>query len=108
MNGTTCNTEEVLNECGFQRRNHHFTAQDIHIVKYIAAIVSQRAALLVSITTAILLKRISDNDVTIAIDGSVYKHHPRMDGWLCRIIRALAPAEKQVITTILITFCVPI
>lgn len=96
MNGTTCQTEELLTECGFQKRNHHFTAHDIRIVKYIAAIVSQRAALLVSITTAVLLKRISGNDITIAIDGSVYKHHPRMDGWLKRIIRALIPAEKRV------------
>lgn len=82
----------MLKESGFTSINH----EDILIVQYIAAIVSQRAAVLVSITTAVLLRRMSNDDVTIAIDGSVYKHHPRMDGWLTRIIKTLVPKDKIV------------
>lgn len=92
LKGTYHLTEQVLKESGFTSVSH----EDILIVQYIAAIVSQRAALLVSITTAVLLRRMSTNDVTIAIDGSVYKHHPRMDGWLNRIIKTMVPEDKIV------------
>lgn len=94
VKGTYHFTEQVLKESGFHSVSH----EDILIVQYVAAIVSQRAALLVSITTAVLIRRMSSNDVTVAIDGSVYKHHPRMDGWLNRIIKALIPEEKIVST----------
>lgn len=92
LKGTYHRTEQVLKESGFNSASH----EDILIVQYIAAIISQRAAILVSITTAVLLRRMSTNDVSIAIDGSVYKHHPRMDGWLNRIIKTLVPKDKIV------------
>lgn len=92
LNGTYHRTELVLKETGFDAISH----EDILIVQYVAAIVSQRAALLVAIPTAVLLRRMSRKDVTIAIDGSVYKHHPRMDGWLNRIIRTLVSDDKIV------------
>lgn len=92
LRGTYHLTEQVLKEIGIHSVSH----EDILIVQYITAIVSQRAAMLVSITTAVLLRRMSTNDITIAIDGSVYKHHPRMDGWLNRIISSLVPEEKIV------------
>lgn len=92
LDGTTTLTKEALEESNLNK----FTDDDIQIVQYVAALVSQRAALLVSITTAVLLHRIPCKDVTIAIDGSVYKKHPRMHGWLLRLIEKLAPPEKVV------------
>lgn len=95
MKGETHLTEEVLNEAGFQ----NVTEFDIAVAQHVAAVISHRAALLVSITTSVILKRLTCKDVTIAIDGSVYKNHPRMDEWLTRIIGKLNSTNKTVCNT---------
>lgn len=59
-----------------------FDVDDIKIIKHVAALISLRAAKLVSINTSILLNRMDNSEIVIAIDGSVYKHHPRLKGWL--------------------------
>lgn len=92
MDGTTNRTKEVLIKAGFQ----NITANDIATAQHISGVISHRAALLVSITTSVLLKRLIDPDVTIAIDGSVYKNHPRMHEWLTRIIGKLNTTKKIV------------
>lgn len=43
---------------------------------------------------ATLLDRIDKEQVTIAVDGSLYKHHPRLEGWMQRYISLLAPGRK--------------
>lgn len=58
--------------------------------------ISQRAAVLVSITTSNIVKRVYEKDLTIAIDGSVYKKHPRMKGWLNRLIECFNTSGKTV------------
>lgn len=92
MDGTTHLTKEVLIEAGLE----DVTPTDIAVVQHIAAVISHRAAILVSITTSVILNRLSSKDVTIAIDGSVYKKHPRMDEWLNRIIGKLNTTGKTV------------
>lgn len=92
MNSTTHLTKEVLAEAGFQNVTDH----DIAVIQHVAATVSHRAGLLVSITTSVILNRLTCQDVTIAIDGSVYKNHPRMDAWLNRIIAKLNTTGKLV------------
>lgn len=92
LDGTTHLTKEVLTEAGLQ----DVTESDIAVVQHIAAVISHRAAILVSITTSVILNRLSSKDVTIAIDGSVYKKHPRMDEWLNRIIGKLNTTGKTV------------
>lgn len=75
---------------------------DLAVVQHVAALVGYRAAKLVSINTAQLLKRIGNDNkqsktnevVTIAIDGSVYKHHPRLKAWLEVLIQKWAPHHK--------------
>jgi hypothetical protein len=37
----------------------------------------------------------SETEVAIAVDGSVYKHHPRMGKWMEQLIKELSP-EKTV------------
>lgn len=92
LRGATKLTKEVLTDCGFQNINDH----DIEVIQYVSAMISQRAAVLVSITTSDIVKRIYEKDLSIAIDGSVYKKHPRMDGWLNRLIECFNTSGKTV------------
>lgn len=92
LRGTTKLTKAVLTDCGFQNITDH----DIEVVQYVSAMISQRAAVLVSITTSDIVKRIYEKDLTIAIDGSVYKKHPRMKGWLNRLIECFNTSGKTV------------
>lgn len=92
LNGTVNLTRDVLIEAGCQ----NVTPHAITIAQHVAAVLSHRAALLVSITTSVILARLSCKDVTIAIDGSVYKCHPRMDQWLNKIIAKLNTTGKTV------------
>ncbi|KOC63493.1 Hexokinase-2 [Habropoda laboriosa] len=68
--------------------------EDVKIVQYVCEVVSNRAALLVSICLAVLLKRIDKESVTIAVDGSLYKHHPRLETWIKQYIPLLAPKHE--------------
>lgn len=43
---------------------------------------------------AALLERIDKKNVTIAVDGSLYKHHPRFETWMRQYIALLAPSRK--------------
>lgn len=43
---------------------------------------------------ASLLDRIDKEQVTIAVDGSLYKHHPRLEGWIKQYISLLTPGRK--------------
>lgn len=67
---------------------------DIKVIQYATALVSYRAALLVSICTAVLLNRMNEKEITIAVDGSVYKHHPRLKNWMKQLIKELAPGKE--------------
>lgn len=96
LRGTTILTKDVLTDCGFQNITDH----DIEVVQYVSAMISQRAAVLVSITTSDIVKRIYEQDLTIAIDGSVYKKHPRMNGWLNRLIECFNTSGKTVSITL--------
>ncbi|XP_064487173.1 hexokinase-2-like [Ornithodoros turicata] len=64
---------------------------DIAIARYVCGVVSARAAQLVSICLAVLLERMQKPTVTIAIDGSVYKHHPRFHTLMTEYISTMAP-----------------
>jgi hexokinase len=68
--------------------------EDIKIIQYATALVSYRAALLVSICTSVLLNRMTEPDITIAVDGSVYKYHPRLKLWMVQLIKDLSPDKN--------------
>ncbi|KAL2715744.1 hexokinase-1-like [Vespula squamosa] len=89
VDGSTDNTKEVLAKYDIVP-----TDDDINIVQYVCEVVSNRAALLVSICLAALLERIDKENVTIAVDGSLYKHHPRFETWMKQYIALLAPSRK--------------
>ncbi|KAG7213805.1 hypothetical protein KM043_003021 [Ampulex compressa] len=90
VDGGSNNTEEIMNQFGITA-----TEEDIRIVRYICEIVSKRAALLVSVCLAALLERIDKDEIAIAVDGSLYKHHPRLKGWITRYVSLLAPRHKS-------------
>uniref|UniRef100_A0A0A1WEY4 Phosphotransferase n=3 Tax=Zeugodacus cucurbitae TaxID=28588 RepID=A0A0A1WEY4_ZEUCU len=84
--------EDTIHNC-FERTHNvlkeHFvssadyTTDDCYVIRYVCGVISLRAAQLLSINTSMLLNRMNDErDITIAIDGSVYKLHPRIRHWL--------------------------
>ncbi|XP_066603345.1 hexokinase type 2 [Prorops nasuta] len=66
------NCREVLAELGAR----NVTDQDCENVRYVCSVVSRRAAHLASAGIAMLLNRVNENNVTVGIDGSVYRFHP--------------------------------
>lgn len=75
------------------RYNIDYNMDDIKIIKYVTSVVSQRAAKLVSCCLSVLLERLlghggrsspvnGEEPVGIAVDGSLYKHHPRLKNWI--------------------------
>jgi len=73
----------------------NFDADDINIVKDICYLVTDRSAKLVAITLATILERMNkSSSVTIAVDGSLYKLHPRLSTLIDKYIQEFAPARK--------------
>lgn len=70
--GRYTNCREVLAELGIQ----NVSDQDCENVRYVCSVVSRRAAHLSSAGIATLLNKIGENNVTVGIDGSVYRFHP--------------------------------
>jgi hexokinase len=62
----------VLAELGVR----NVSDQDCENVRYVCSVVSRRAAHLVSAGIATLLNKMGENNVTIGMDGSVYRFHP--------------------------------
>jgi hexokinase len=94
LSGSNTSTIRVFDKFNYNF-NVDYDEDDVKVLQYAVALISYRAALLVSITTAVLLNRMTEKDITIAVDGSVYKHHPRMKRWMKQLIKELAP-EKEV------------
>ena len=95
VNGhSNTSTIQVLDKFNY-RFNIDYDDEDVKVIQYTTALVSYRAALLVSICTSVLLNRMSEKEITIAVDGSVYKHHPRLKKWMVQLIKELSP-EKNV------------
>ncbi|XP_018373133.1 PREDICTED: hexokinase type 2 isoform X3 [Trachymyrmex cornetzi] len=70
--GRYTNCRDVLAELGMR----NVSDQDCENVRYVCSVVSRRAAHLVSAGIAALLNKIGENNVTVGIDGSVYRFHP--------------------------------
>lgn len=89
LSGSNQETSDILNELQLI-----FNNEDITIVKYICHLISDRAAILVSICLSSLLERMSRAETTVAIDGSLFKHHPRLKFSMERYISLMAPDRK--------------
>ena len=62
----------VLEELGL----NSVTDEDCSAVRYICECVSRRAGFMASAGITALLKKMDYHDVVVAIDGSVFRHHP--------------------------------
>lgn len=89
VGGSSKESERILNSYG---QKH--TSEDIVVLKYVCEVVSLRAALLVSVCTAEVLKHMDRPTSTVAVDGSLFKFHPRMKQWMLQYISILAPKHK--------------
>ncbi|KAA0198288.1 Phosphotransferase [Fasciolopsis buskii] len=64
---------------------------DDRIVRYVCELVTKRAAYLIGAGIACLLRRMNRKEVTVGIDGSLYKFHPRFCERMTDIIDKLKP-----------------
>lgn len=71
--GTYMYCRDVLDELGLE----HATDEDCANVRYICECVSSRAAHLVSAGIAGLINKMDEKSVTVGVDGSVYRFHPK-------------------------------
>uniref|UniRef100_A0A1I8QEZ0 Phosphotransferase n=1 Tax=Stomoxys calcitrans TaxID=35570 RepID=A0A1I8QEZ0_STOCA len=63
----------------------HYDTDDLKIIRHVCGLISKRAAQLVALNTSVLLNGMAPEEgqnITIAIDGSVYKHHTRLRQWI--------------------------
>ncbi|KAJ8705410.1 hypothetical protein PYW07_011237 [Mythimna separata] len=70
------------------------TAQDALVAQHVAHVISNRAAQLVSVCISTLLRRMERPHVGVAVDGSVFKHHPRIASLMKKYIALLAPQNS--------------
>jgi len=91
--GSNTSTIMVLDKFNY-KFNEDYDDEDIKVIQYTTALVSYRAALLVSICTSVLLNRMAEDDITVAVDGSVYKFHPRLKTWMLQLIKELSPKKN--------------
>ncbi|UJR14945.1 hypothetical protein I4U23_001926 [Adineta vaga] len=67
------NTRRVLEDIGIRNP----TYDDCAIVQHICRQVSKRAARLAGAGLAVLINRIGKKNITVGVDGSLYRYHPR-------------------------------
>lgn len=83
-------TKEILNEMDIRNPS----LDDCQIVRYICESVSKRSARLVGSALAALILRINDEDITIGVDGSVFRFHPTYENLITEAIKELLPEGK--------------
>ncbi|KAI0211829.1 Hexokinase type 2 [Lamellibrachia satsuma] len=66
------NTKQILDELGVET----YSMDDCRHIQYICSTISSRAAYLASAGIATLLNRVNMPNVTVAVDGSLYRFHP--------------------------------
>lgn len=80
-------TKLILNEMGIRNPS----TEDCEIVRYVCESVSKRSARLVSAILSALIKRMGNDNITIGVDGSVYRFHPNFENLMDQGIRELIP-----------------
>jgi hexokinase len=94
INDSFENTRVILED--FQL---NFGTDDMTIVKHVCYVITVRAAKLISICLAAILERMArPSTVTIAIDGSLFQFHPRLETLMTKYIADFAPERKFLLT----------
>lgn len=71
------------------------TVEDCQKLKYICECVTKRAATFVAIGISGLINKIIDRRVVVGIDGSVYRYHPKFDGYIREMMQKLVKPGKE-------------
>ncbi|XP_033098431.1 hexokinase-2-like [Anneissia japonica] len=71
-----------------------YNQQDLHIVNLVCQAVSSRAAKLASAGVASVANKINRDKITVGIDGSLYKKHPKFHDHMVNFLEKLAPKKK--------------
>jgi len=79
------NTRRVLEDIGIK----HPTFDDCAIVQHICKTVSRRAARLAAAGLAVIINNINKPNITIGVDGSLYRYHPRFKKNMEKCMKAL-------------------
>lgn len=66
------NTKQIFKELGFEK----VSDEDCRIAQHVCSLVSTRAAYLASAGIAVLLNKMGRPEVTVGVDGSLYRFHP--------------------------------
>ncbi|XP_076444897.1 hexokinase-4-like [Babylonia areolata] len=89
---SSTNTWKVLQE--FMAAPAQPTETDVAIIRETAAIISKRAAYIVAAAIAALVNRTGLEEVTVAIDGSLYENHPKFHSSMMDIVTHFCPKSK--------------
>ncbi|XP_066948630.1 hexokinase-2-like [Macrobrachium rosenbergii] len=89
LKGSASKTREMLETIGLE-----FDQDDILVTQYIAGVLSHRGCVLVSILAGLLLKRMERPHCTVAVDGSLFRCHPRFKPLLEKLISEAAPGRS--------------
>ncbi|KAH3726175.1 hexokinase type 2-like [Dreissena polymorpha] len=87
---TSTNTKSVLAEFEIL----HPTADDVSLVQEVCELTSTRGAYIVATAMVVLLNHINLPEVTIAVDGSLYEHHPKYHNNMVKLISTWCPQTK--------------
>lgn len=85
-------TLQILEEIGIAV----VSPTDCANVAYVCSLVSRRAAHMVAVGIAALLKRVNKPYVTVGVDGSVYRFHPTFPDLLDKKIDELLESDLEV------------
>lgn len=86
------NTREVLDKMEIKS----YDEQDLIDLHYIARVVSDRSAAFVSTGIATVLNKMGFSPVSVGIDGTVYRQHPRYKSLMEENLKCLVKPEIQV------------
>jgi len=84
------NVKQILDELDI----FDYTLTDCMIMREICQAVSSRAAYLSAAGVAALLKRVSRTSVTVAVDGSLYRYHPKFHDLMTDMTQQLLPHKQ--------------
>lgn len=83
-------TREILKSLGYAYPYN----DDIIIIKHVCAVASVRGAQIVSVCLAALIERMQKPNVTIAVDGSLFKRHPKFKQLMEDFISEMVPDQN--------------
>ncbi|XP_050431143.1 hexokinase type 2-like [Adelges cooleyi] len=89
--GSYGNARECLKKFGIEA-----TDRDLEVIRNVAECVSKRSARMVAAGLVAILNRIDEPEITIGVDGSVYRHHPHYHNILVETINELLENKKKI------------